>query len=430
MKKLFIIILLGFFIGQAPAQWQKIKTFTSPTGYTLEVYSLFYDSSYGIFAGVRFEGLFHSSDNGTTWEFKGFKVFDRDVKKISRDNLGRLILNNDFIYFSSDSGNTWQSSNLINYSTGSLENISVLEINMDNGNWYAGSERRNLYYSGNNGESWSFIKNFQPGCPCPYGDLTAIKTIGENLFLLSANNFCADNQGTYCDETRLYKSLNGIIWYEVLNKEVKNIIVTDAGSILAFTGRELFKSDNQGDNWEKIYTFQYDVNIVKVDSEGFIYAGFWKGVIYSTDFGSSWKSLDYNGLHHEVNDITIDKNRRIFAATSEGIYLNHTPVTKIDEKLNLNPTSSKLYPNYPNPFNPETKIRFYIPNRSNVIIKIFDVLGNQITELVSDIYNEGLHEINWKPENLSSGVFVCRMSTINYETKKAFTSARKLIYVK
>lgn len=60
---------------------------------------------------------------------------------------------------------------------------------------------------------------------------------------------------------------------------------------------------------------------------------------------------------------------------------------------------------YPNPFNPNTRIRYNVPQNSYVQIKIFDILGNEVKILVNKEKEKGWHEINFNATNLSSGTY-------------------------
>ena len=69
------------------------------------------------------------------------------------------------------------------------------------------------------------------------------------------------------------------------------------------------------------------------------------------------------------------------------------------------PLTVELYQNYPNPFNPGTTIQFRLPHSSNITLKIYNFLGQEIETLVNGIYNEGNYLINWDAKNLASGVY-------------------------
>jgi len=78
-----------------------------------------------------------------------------------------------------------------------------------------------------------------------------------------------------------------------------------------------------------------------------------------------------------------------------------------------------LEQNYPNPFNPFTKIKYSVPQSSNVVIKVFDVLGNEIETLVNEEKPAGNYEITWNAANLPSAVYFYRIQAGSFfETKK------------
>jgi Secretion system C-terminal sorting domain len=100
------------------------------------------------------------------------------------------------------------------------------------------------------------------------------------------------------------------------------------------------------------------------------------------------------------------------AALDYGVY---TPV----ENTNIAELNFSLYQNFPNPFNPLTKINYQIPELSFVSIKVFDVLGNEITTLINEEKPTGSYEVEFKATGLPSGVYLYRLRAGKYiETKK------------
>ncbi|MBT8387941.1 MAG: T9SS type A sorting domain-containing protein, partial [Ignavibacteria bacterium] len=78
-----------------------------------------------------------------------------------------------------------------------------------------------------------------------------------------------------------------------------------------------------------------------------------------------------------------------------------------------------LYQNYPNPFNPLTKINFQIVNENFTVLKIYDVLGNEITTLVNEVKPTGVYEVEFDAAGLTSGIYFYQLKAGNYlETKK------------
>jgi len=83
-----------------------------------------------------------------------------------------------------------------------------------------------------------------------------------------------------------------------------------------------------------------------------------------------------------------------------------------------------LEENYPNPFNPSTTIRYHIPEKSFVILKVYDVVGNEVAELVNEEKHIGTFEITWNAENLTSGVFFYKLQA------GSFVESKKMILIK
>ncbi len=85
---------------------------------------------------------------------------------------------------------------------------------------------------------------------------------------------------------------------------------------------------------------------------------------------------------------------------------------------------AQLFQNSPNPFNPTTTIKFYIPNTSDITIKIYDILGREVKTLINQQTTSGYHIVYWNGEDsggkaVSSGVYLYRLTAGNYsETRK------------
>jgi hypothetical protein len=84
-----------------------------------------------------------------------------------------------------------------------------------------------------------------------------------------------------------------------------------------------------------------------------------------------------------------------------------------DDDVSL-PRELTLSQNYPNPFNPNTRIRFALPVRSHVGLRIYDILGRAVVNLADDVYDAGYHEVIWdgrnsSGENAASGIYFYRL---------------------
>lgn len=78
------------------------------------------------------------------------------------------------------------------------------------------------------------------------------------------------------------------------------------------------------------------------------------------------------------------------------------------------PVTFKLEQNYPNPFNPATTIKYAVPERSHVIIKIYDITGSTVATIVNEELNAGWYKQEFNAVGISSGVYFYRMEAGNY----------------
>ncbi|MBU1099522.1 MAG: aryl-sulfate sulfotransferase [Bacteroidetes bacterium] len=85
------------------------------------------------------------------------------------------------------------------------------------------------------------------------------------------------------------------------------------------------------------------------------------------------------------------------------------------------PTDFVLFQNFPNPFNPSTKISFALPNPGNVTVDIFNILGELVENLVSDFLLAGNYIFNWNAEELPSGIYLYSLEAAGYREIKKMT---------
>ena len=83
-----------------------------------------------------------------------------------------------------------------------------------------------------------------------------------------------------------------------------------------------------------------------------------------------------------------------------------------------NPDGYTLFQNYPNPFNPTTKISYQIPEPRFVLLKVFDVLGNEIATIVNEEKAPGEYEVEFNASKYSSGIYFYKLQTGNYSMIK------------
>jgi hypothetical protein len=133
-------------------------------------------------------------------------------------------------------------------------------------------------------------------------------------------------------------------------------------------------------------------------------------------------------LQFAASDIPPGKNRSFFLVTtgryehaSGGGALSRLASTKTERKL---PTSFALHPAYPNPFNPATVIKYELPKDSYVTLKLYDIIGREVSVLVDGMNEAGFHQVTLNASQLTSGTYLYVL------TGSEFNSVKKLVLLR
>jgi hypothetical protein len=154
------------------------------------------------------------------------------------------------------------------------------------------------------------------------------------------------------------------------------------------SGYEVLRSVQNDDGWNKIgfvpgYGTTTEPKLYSFTDED-VTTGIYKYCL---------KQIDFNGTFTYSNEIKVE--------------------------VDFSPKEFVLYQNYPNPFNPSTTIKYQIPELSLVTLKIFDVVGNEITTLVKEEKPIGSYKVEFDASSLPSGVYFYKLQAGSFiETKK------------
>ena len=99
-------------------------------------------------------------------------------------------------------------------------------------------------------------------------------------------------------------------------------------------------------------------------------------------------------------------------------------ITAVKGGVSEMPSKFSLSQNYPNPFNPTTTISFVIPSRSIVSLRVFDMLGREVSTIVSEELPAGTYSRQWNAGKMSSGVYFYRLQA------GSFTQTKRLVLLK
>ncbi|OGU54915.1 MAG: hypothetical protein A2V66_02075 [Ignavibacteria bacterium RBG_13_36_8] len=181
------------------------------------------------------------------------------------------------------------------------------------------------------------------------------------------------------------------------------------------------------DAWSSA-TKYFKLKIRKSDSPWTDYSRI--GAAYVTSqvkhFQYTFTMTDYSDDHAELIFFIGENN--------VNFYLDNVRLTTDIGTGIINPsikeTDYKLIGNYPNPFNPETTIQYYIPEISHVKISIYNILGQLVKTLCDNIQTSGKYNVQFNANNLSSGVYFYTLFAESNQTSKSFYNVKKMILIK
>lgn len=245
--------------------------------------------------------------------------------------------------------------------------------------------------------------------------------------------FVNDNTGyAVGGESKSLKTTDAGATWEVMNitsgfLNLNNIYFNDINTGYASHGTGIFKTTNGGTTWFQLSTPSGGYNNVQFrNNYGYAIAGDGK-IIKSIDGGGSWivqPTVTSNPLYA----LYFNSDNFVYAGGVRGNMMKTIPqellVTPVSGNQNETPGSFYLQQNYPNPFNPVTTIKFGIVKSGNVQIRVYDVAGKMVEELLNNGYNPGSYEIRWDASKYSSGIYFYNIVT------NEFIQTKKMVLVK
>ncbi|MBI2417051.1 MAG: T9SS type A sorting domain-containing protein, partial [Ignavibacteriales bacterium] len=151
-------------------------------------------------------------------------------------------------------------------------------------------------------------------------------------------------------------------------------------------------------------------NIAKREYEYDLYGNAVKGSSYLFS-GGTW--LPGKG----TLNLSYNEGGNYYSNIGTVISIQYTALTGNDKPVERANTFS-LEQNFPNPFNPETVIRYTLPVSSNVRLRVFDVIGNEVATLVNSVQEAGTHSARFNGAGMASGIYLCRIEAGNFVTVK------------
>jgi len=199
-------------------------------------------------------------------------------------------------------------------------------------------------------------------------------------------------------------------------------------------GNKIYKTTNGGAAWTNISGDLPNVSMVSIiphpTNPNLLYAGSLMGCYKTTNGGTNWVRWN-NGMANAtqvsqmayIDSIGANGKYYVVAATfGRSIYyreISGDDPIGITSNNSTIPKSFSLSQNFPNPFNPVTKIKFDIPKKDNVKLSVFDINGRLVAQLLNGDMNAGSYTYEYNGTDMASGVYFYRLQTSSYnDTKK------------
>lgn len=182
----------------------------------------------------------------------------------------------------------------------------------------------------------------------------------------------------------------------------------------------IFRSTNQGTYWSELNqglpgdAIYRDIRSLVAHGES-IFAGVDSGVYVADCSSSTWLPVGSHLEGARVLALAVG-NPQLFAGTSDGLWRNDI-MTAVEPESDIPlPAAFQLFGNFPNPFNPATKIAYDLLAPTHVTIEVYSVLGQWVRTLVDEPQPAGSHTATWdgrsaSGQNVASGVYFYRLRT-------------------
>jgi len=175
-------------------------------------------------------------------------------------------------------------------------------------------------------------------------------------------------------------------------------------------GKDGFEGPPEGANYTGVYENNIDADPLFIDAASDDY----RLLDSSPCIGAGIDSVEVAGVWYYAPPYCKGGNPRPSPDTTMpdiGAYENllSSPVVGVRQGWLIAPKEFALYQNYPNPFNPSTTIKYELPKSSEVKLSVFDMLGREVSVLVNERREAGVHEVKFEGANYASGVYVYRL---------------------
>ncbi len=341
------------------------------------------------------------------------------------NSLLTIVGDNGIVMFSPDNGVSW-----IVSASGTLENLNDVYI-QDYDAIYACGDNGTLIFTSDRGTSWT---------PIQTNTTANLNSIEFSTALDNTNALIAGDNGVV-----LITHDNGLTWLISTTNTLNNLntVVMAHSDLMVAAGDAgtILRSIDSGLTWESVITdytgIVYDIKYLDGEFSDIFAASGENGVVLrSENLGVNWSIIETGStsdlfalnFYNSTNGISVGENGTELYTLDGGLTWVSIETTDNIASFNKKPIDVKLNQNYPNPFNPSTIISYELPFDAKVSIKVYDMLGRVVANLLSANQLTGTHSVSFNASGLSSGVYFYKL---NAESgNNSFSKVMKMILTK
>ncbi len=411
-----------------PDAWSPIQ---SPTNKTLNQLQ-FLDSLTGWVVGDS-GTILHTSTGGAIWVLQKSRVSEdiRDIFMLNSSRGWAVAQDTDgpqygsIVLSTTDGGTTWTDQR---YPVQEEFFNSIMFLDSLRG-WMVGEGGR-IVGTTNAGNTW-FNATVDSNA-APQWELQRVKFYSPSLGFAVGGRF--DIVGTVWRTTN-----GGAMWagQSVSLEPIYDLHFFDSLHIIGIGGDYDFGSGmitttDGGTTWEYTYLGiwgQASAISFRTPYEAWTPQGFATTAMYSLDKGRTWTDTPIPGFN-ALYDVQFTDSLHGYMVGGNGTILKFNPGTVSVDENEITPVSSSLVTAFPNPFNPSTTISYELKAASRVSLRVFDILGREIRELLSEDQSAGRHSIPMGSDGLASGVYLCRLDVVEKHTRISSSTTTKLLLLR
>jgi M6 family metalloprotease-like protein len=353
-----------------------------------------------LLAATNGGGVFRTRDLGETWMTSSYNLTTTDISSLSNSGARMLAgTNGGGVFRSTNFGSTWTQVN------NGLGDTIVAAVAVTNGSILASTYGAGLFRSTNDGLQWVRAAE---------GTIDTVV----NAFAVSNNDVyaCVEEKGVY------HSSDGGLTWSPAGAAagptDGCSIIAGSSGLMVGDRNLGAQRLVSAGGMWEGVNNGIWSTHVTALAAYNqAVFAGtYGAGVFLTKNFGDIWREVNLGLNNYYITSLHVSGDYLYAGIEGGSVWRLYVPDVLLNTGRNdgtVIPSDVTLSGNYPNPFNPSTRIEYGLPSAMRVRLYVSDLRGRIVKLLADDWMDAGMHSVRFDATGLQSGTYICTLHAGN-----------------